>query len=99
MAKARIRQNRYDNWYGYVGQRRVEAFGNTPTGSAEENAKAWLTKFLLDQNKEELLKIAARDNVGYVQAIRRGREIVYAAGIVNTFLPVKNYIDELRKCH
>jgi len=42
MAKARIRQNRFDNWYGYVGTRRVEAFGNSPTGSAEENAKAWL---------------------------------------------------------
>lgn len=98
MAKARIRKNRYDNWYGYVGTRRVEAFGNTPTGSAEENAKAWLTGFLLDQSREELLRLLAQENVGYIQAIRHGREIVYAAGIINTFLPVKNYIDELRKC-
>jgi hypothetical protein len=45
-AKPRIRQNRYDNWYGYMGTRRVEAFGSTPTDSAEENAKAWLASVL-----------------------------------------------------
>jgi hypothetical protein len=43
MAKFRIRKTQWDNWYGYVGTRRVEAFGNTTTASAEENAKAWLT--------------------------------------------------------
>jgi len=42
MRKARIKQNRWDNWYGYVGTRRVIAFGNTPEGTAEDNAKAWL---------------------------------------------------------
>lgn len=42
MRKARIKQNRWDNWYGYVGTRRVIAFGITPEGTAEDNAKAWL---------------------------------------------------------
>ncbi len=39
---ARIRKNRYGNWYGYAGKWRVEAFANTPQGSAEENAQEWL---------------------------------------------------------
>lgn len=38
----RIRQNRYDNWYGYEGKRRVEMFGNDAQGTAEEHARAWL---------------------------------------------------------
>jgi hypothetical protein len=44
MAKARIRKNRYDNWYGYLGTRRVIAFPNTiPNYGAEQAAKEWLT--------------------------------------------------------
>jgi len=38
----RIRQNRYDNWYGYLGARRVRAFGNTPEETAEQQAARWL---------------------------------------------------------
>ena len=39
--KRRIKQNRYDNWYGNEGGKRVAAFGNTAEASAEENANAW----------------------------------------------------------
>jgi len=42
MARYRIHKNVWDNWYGYEGTRRVEAFSNTPYASAEENAKEWL---------------------------------------------------------
>lgn len=40
--KRRIRQNRYDNWYGYLGTQRVRAFGNTPEETAEQQAQRWL---------------------------------------------------------
>ena len=40
--KATIRQNAWDNWYGYVGGRRVEAFGNDAQGTAEQHAIVWL---------------------------------------------------------
>jgi hypothetical protein len=59
MAKPRIRQNRFDNWYGYLGNRRVEAFGNSTTASAEENAKAWLAKRTRIQEIRNALKVGA----------------------------------------
>lgn len=37
----RIRQNRYDNWYGYVGSRRVIAFGHSRTETAQQAAERW----------------------------------------------------------
>lgn len=40
--KARIKQNAWDNWYGYLGRKRVEMFFNTSTATAEQNAQAWL---------------------------------------------------------
>lgn len=40
--KARIGQNRFDNWYGYLGNRRVIEFGNSKTETAEQAAKRWL---------------------------------------------------------
>lgn len=55
----RIRKNRYDNWYGYIGRRRVEAFGNSTTASAEENAKAWLAKRTRIQEIRNALKVGA----------------------------------------
>lgn len=39
--KRRIRQNRFDNWYGYLGSRRVRAFANTPEETAEQAATRW----------------------------------------------------------
>jgi hypothetical protein len=42
LPKARIAQNRYDNWYGYLGTRRVIAFGRDAQGSAEQHAQEWL---------------------------------------------------------
>jgi hypothetical protein len=38
----RIRRNRYGNWYGYEGNRRVELFFATPYETQEEQAIAWL---------------------------------------------------------
>jgi hypothetical protein len=41
MMKARIHQNIYGNWYGYLGTRRVEMFFG-PAWEQERSAKAWL---------------------------------------------------------
>lgn len=41
-AKRRIKQNKWDNWIGYIGNRRVIMFYNTPYQSAEDAAKEWL---------------------------------------------------------
>lgn len=45
MAKRRIHQNVYGNWYGYEGPRRVIAFYNTIPGyGAQQEAEAWLRR-------------------------------------------------------
>jgi hypothetical protein len=46
MAKRRIRQNRYDNWYGYEGSKRVIAFFNDSQGTQEEHARDWLNEVI-----------------------------------------------------
>jgi hypothetical protein len=43
MMKARIHQNIYGNWYGYLGTRRVEMFFGHPW-EQEQDAKAWLER-------------------------------------------------------
>lgn len=40
--KRRIKQNRWDNWYGYEGTRRVAEFLNTRYFTAEQSAEFWL---------------------------------------------------------
>ncbi len=40
--RARIHQNKWDNWYGYLGNKKVIAFYNDPQGTQEDNAKRWL---------------------------------------------------------
>jgi len=55
------------------------------------------TEALLDQNKEELLKILGQENEGFVQAIKRGREIAHQAGSDDSLLTVKNYVDQLKR--
>lgn len=40
--KARIKQNAWGNWYGYLGNKKVASFSNTPTETMEEQAQAWL---------------------------------------------------------
>ena len=42
MAKPSIKQNAWDNWYGYIGNRKVASFFNTPTETQEQQAKRWL---------------------------------------------------------
>jgi hypothetical protein len=43
-AKARIRCTAWGNWYGYIGNRKVELFMNNENGTQEENARHWLTQ-------------------------------------------------------
>lgn len=50
--KARIRQNRWSNWYGYLGSKRVEAFGNSSTETAEQAANRWLREQQRESAKE-----------------------------------------------
>jgi len=40
--KFSIRQNVWDNWYGYKSGRRVIGFVNTPTETMEQQAQRWL---------------------------------------------------------
>jgi len=40
--KRTIKQNAYDNWYGYEGGKRVAAFGDTVVRTAEQAAQEWL---------------------------------------------------------
>jgi hypothetical protein len=40
--KARIKQNIYGNWYGYLGNKRVMEFGETSEFTQEQNAQRWL---------------------------------------------------------
>lgn len=43
--KISIRKNRYGNWYGYIGGKRVIAFTNiTPGRGMEQAAKEWLAE-------------------------------------------------------
>jgi len=43
--KARIRQNAWDNWYGYLGRKRVMEFVNSSTETQEQQAKRWLAVY------------------------------------------------------
>ena len=62
----RIKQNAWDNWYGYEGTRRVIAFANTPEHTAEQAANIWLatgqippvapTRSILDLPREVALE-------------------------------------------
>jgi hypothetical protein len=40
--KFSVKCNQWDNWYGYAGGRRVEAFANDSQGSQEQHAHAWV---------------------------------------------------------
>jgi len=40
--KARIKQNAWGNWYGYLGTKKVASFANSPTETMEQQAQAWL---------------------------------------------------------
>src|SRR5262245_16953044 len=37
-----IARNRWDNWYGYAGSRRVASFGAPAHGTQEQEAREWL---------------------------------------------------------
>lgn len=37
-----IRQNPWDNWYGYEGRRRVRMFSETAEETQEQQAQRWL---------------------------------------------------------
>lgn len=40
--KARIKQNVWGNWYGYLGSRKVIAFADGPENTMEQEAQIWL---------------------------------------------------------
>lgn len=40
--KPRIKKNRYDNWYGYLGTRKVISFFNSREATQEQQAHEWL---------------------------------------------------------
>lgn len=42
--RARIRENAWGNWYGYIGNKRVEQFFNTPEETQEQQARRWLAE-------------------------------------------------------
>jgi hypothetical protein len=42
VGKPRIHQNVWGNWYGYIGRKRVIAFGNSKEETAEQAANRWL---------------------------------------------------------
>jgi hypothetical protein len=47
--KPRIRKNAWDNWYGYVGTRRVVMFSNSTTQTQEQQATQWLADMLSEK--------------------------------------------------
>jgi hypothetical protein len=44
LPKPRIRKNARDNWYGYLGTRRVIGFTNGPTETQQQQAERWLAE-------------------------------------------------------
>lgn len=52
--KPRIRENRWGNWYGYLGNRKVEWFMNDDNGTQEENAKKWLANMQATLGQESI---------------------------------------------
>lgn len=44
LPKRTIRQNRYDNWFGYEAGRRVIEFGNSREFTAAQYATAWVNR-------------------------------------------------------
>lgn len=66
--KARIRCNQYGNWYGYIGNKKVISFMNTPFDSQEQQAQSWLEsqkltsyRFTSDHNIETIKPFASDD--------------------------------------
>jgi len=57
--KIAIRQNIWDNWYGYVGGKKVIAFGNDPYGSQEQHAKEWKEEALKNEHLRPSYRYAA----------------------------------------
>jgi hypothetical protein len=47
--KPRIRKNAWDNWYGYLGNRRVMVFANAPTETQEQQANRWLAERIAER--------------------------------------------------
>jgi len=57
--KAKIRQNIYGNWYGYIGTRKVEWFFGTTT-EQEREANEWLQMKQAELNAHRLAEKRAR---------------------------------------
>lgn len=53
MSTYRIKQTKWDNWYGYEGNRKVAIFADSPTESAEQQAQRWLRERIGPQHHPE----------------------------------------------
>jgi hypothetical protein len=42
MKSKSIKQNAWDNWYGYMGRKKVRMFTNTAIETQEDEANRWL---------------------------------------------------------
>lgn len=42
--KARIKQSRWGNWYGYLGRKRAREFANSACATAKQSAQRWLAE-------------------------------------------------------
>lgn len=54
------RKNIYDNWYGYVGGKRVIAFSNTASHTQEEEAEHWLKHGVLPPRPTFTMKMVRK---------------------------------------
>lgn len=52
--KPRIHKNVWDNWYGYLGRKRVISFCNSPTETQEQQAKRWLKEQEFEKRCREM---------------------------------------------
>ena len=53
MSKPRIKQNAWGNWYGYLGNRKIECFFNDDQGTQEQHAQEWLAEQQVQQEQRE----------------------------------------------
>lgn len=81
LGSVRIRQNRFDNWYGYIGTRRVEMFSNSSTETAEQAANRWLAEneIKVEDDGECLVATAP---LGYTWTARPGcHSLIVGSGL------------------